>query len=215
MTTLDRIKKCGIIPVVVLNDANNAVPLAKALNAGGIDVIEVTFRTSAAKASIAKISEELPSTLVGAGTVLTVNQLNDAVEAGAKFIVSPGMDQEIVERALELGVLPLPGAVTPSEIMQGLKLGVSIFKFFPASSFGGIKSIKALTAPFTNAEFVPTGGVTEENLGEYLACEKVIAVGGSWMVKSDLIDQGRFDEISALTAKAIKKFSSLRKSMEE
>ena len=210
MSVNERVQNCGIVPVVVLDNAEDAVPLAKALLAGGIDVAEVTFRTNAAEESIRRISEEVPEVLVGAGTVLTVEQCETAVDAVAKFIVSPGMDEEVINKAKELGVQVFPGAVTPSEIIKGLKLGIEIFKFFPAGNYGGLKTIKALAGPFTNIKFMPTGGVGPKNLEEYLEFDKIVAVGGSWICSKDLISQGNWDEITKLSQEARDVFKNIR-----
>lgn len=211
MDTLERVRKCGIVPVVALDDAKDAVPLAKALVAGGIDIAEVTFRTAAAEESIARISKEVPEMLVGAGTVLTPQQVETAVNAGAKFIVSPGMDVDVIRKAKELQVMMLPGAVTPSEIMMGLKEGIEIFKFFPAGNYGGLKTIKALAGPFPKITFIPTGGVSASNLAEYLAFTKIEAVGGSWMCPKELVVSGDFDEITKLSKEAVEIRNKIRK----
>ena len=202
MKRLDRIKACGIVPVVVVEEPEQAVPLAGALLAGGIDVAEVTFRTAAAEEAIKAIASQVPEMLVGAGTVLNAQQAERAVSAGAGFIVSPGTDAETIKKSQELGVPVFPGIVTPSEIMTGLSLGLTVFKFFPAGSYGGIKTIKALLGPFPNISFIPTGGVSAANLAEYLAEERVFAVGGSWMCPVKLVREGKFDEITRLSGEA-------------
>lgn len=202
MSTIEKIKACGIVPVIALDRAEDAVKLAKALVAGGITVAEVTFRTDAAEESIAKITKEVPEMLVGAGTVLTTEQVETAVKAGAKFIVSPGTDLDVIRKAKELDVVMLPGAVTPTEIIMGLKEGIKIFKFFPAGNYGGLKTIKALAGPFGNISFVPTGGVSAANLAEYLAFDKIEAVGGSWMCPKNLINEGKWEEITKLSKEA-------------
>lgn len=208
--TMTRIAKCGIVPVIVLNDANKAVPLAKALLAGGIDVMEITFRTAAARASIEAVSREVPEMLVGAGTVLNTQQLNDAIKAGAKFLVSPGSDCELIEAAAAAGCPLLPGAVTPSEIMAGLKLGVKVFKFFPAENYGGLATLKSLGAPFTDISFVPTGGISDKNISPYLENKRVMAVGGSWMAPASLVDSGDFATIEEKTREAVKLLKTIR-----
>jgi len=197
MVSLEQVAACGIVPVVVLNKVEDAVPTAKALLAGGINVMEITFRTAAAADCIAKVSAEVPEMIVGAGTVVNVEQLRQAVEAGAKFIVSPGSDEEVIKEAAKLDVGIVPGAVTPSEIMLGLKLGLKVFKFFPAEAFGGLKTIKNLCGPFPQIKFVPTGGISQANADEYLKFPKIQAVGGSWMVTAAMIEAGQFDEITA------------------
>lgn len=192
----------GVVPVVVLNDVKDALPLAKALVEGGLACAEVTFRTDAAEESIRVMSEAYPEMLVGAGTVLTTDQVDRALNAGAKFIVSPGFDPEIVDYCLEKKVPVYPGTVTPSEVAQAVKRGLTICKFFPAEQFGGLSTIKALAAPYTMVKFMPTGGVNLKNLREYLSSAKIAACGGTWMVKADLIKEGKFDEIKQITAEA-------------
>ena len=182
MSILDEISKIGVVPVIKLDDPNDAVPLAEALKAGGVPVAEVTFRTGAAEESIRRIASEVSGVLVGAGTVLTADQVERAHAAGAKFIVSPGFDQSVVAKCLELGLPVLPGCATPTEIMAALKLGLMAVKFFPASVYGGLAGIKALSAAFPGLMFVPTGGVGPKNLAEYLGFKPILACGGSWMV---------------------------------
>ena len=210
MLSIEEISACGIIPVVVLNDADAAVPTARALLRGGIDVMEITFRTAAAQASIARVTAEVPEMKVGAGTVVTVQQVRDAVAAGAKFLVSPGSDADIIREAAALNTPIVPGVVTPSEIMLGLKLGVKVFKFFPAESYGGLKTIKALSGPFPQIKFIPTGGINQENAGEYFKNPKIQAVGGSWMVSAKMIEAGEFDAIAEKSAAAAALFQQLR-----
>ena len=210
MLSIEEISACGIIPVVVLNDADAAVPTARALLRGGIDVMEITFRTAAAQASIARVTAEVPEMKVGAGTVVTVQQARDAVVAGAKFLVSPGSDADIIREAAALNTPIVPGVVTPSEIMLGLKLGVKVFKFFPAESYGGLKTIKALSGPFPQIKFIPTGGINQENAGEYFKNPKIQAVGGSWMVSAKMIEAGEFDAIAEKSAAATALFQQLR-----
>ena len=204
------IENCGIIPVVVLDDVSNAVPLAKALLAGGINICEITFRSAAAEESIRQIALNVPEMIVGAGTVITKEQLKAATDAGAKFIVSPGSDLEVIRYAKELGVYMLPGAVTPTEIMQLIKEDIKVVKFFPAENYGGLKTIKALSAPFPNIKFVPTGGVSLSNLTAYLEFDKIAAVGGSWLCTKDLIKDGKWDEITKLSKEAMDIFKSVR-----
>ena len=210
MLSIEEISACGIIPVVVLNDADAAVPTARALLRGGIDVMEITFRTAAAQASIARVTAEVPEMKVGAGTVVTVQQARDAVVAGAKFLVSPGSDADIIREAAALNTPIVPGVVTPSEIMLGLKLGVKVFKFFPAESYGGLKTIKALSGPFPQIKFIPTGGINQESAGEYFKNPKILAVGGSWMVSAKMIEAGEFDAIAEKSAAATALFQQLR-----
>ena len=198
-----KIAELKVVPVVVLENAKEAAPLAKALCEGGLPCAEVTFRTAAAKDSIKAMTDAYPDMLVGAGTVLTTAQVDSAVEAGAKFIVSPGFDPEIVDYCLEKGIPVFPGCITPSEVAQAVKRGLRVVKFFPAEQFGGIATIKALSAPYVGLKFMPTGGISAKNLKEYLACKPIVACGGSWMVKKDLIEAGEFDKIKELTKEAV------------
>ncbi len=200
----------GVVPVVVLNDVKDALPLAKALLEGGLPCAEVTFRTEAAEESIRRMVKEYPEMLVGAGTVLTIEQVDRAVDAGAKFIVSPGFDPEIVDYCLEKNIPVFPGCITPSEIAQAVKRGLKIVKFFPAEQFGGVATIKALAAPYTMVKFMPTGGISAKNLKDYLECDKIICCGGSWMVKGDLIKAGEFDKIRELTKEAVELAKAIR-----
>ena len=204
------IENCGVIPVVVLEDADNAVPLAKALLAGGINICEITFRTAAAEEAIRQIALNVPDMIVSAGTVITKEQVKAATDAGAKFIVSPGSDLEVIRYAKELGVYMLPGAVTPTEVMQLIKEDIKVIKFFPAENYGGLKTIQALSGPFPNIKFVPTGGVSLSNLTAYLEFDKIAAVGGSWLCTKDLITSGKWDEITKLSKEAMDIFKSVR-----
>jgi len=184
MNALEEIGRVSVVPVIKLEDPRDAAPLAQALKAGGVPVAEVTFRTGAAEESIRRIASEVEGVLPGAGTVLTAEQVRRAHKAGAKFIVSPGFDREVVEASLELGLPALPGCATPTEIMAALKLGLTAVKFFPASVYGGLAGIKALSAAFPGLKFVPTGGVGPKNLAEFLGFAPVLACGGSWMVNA-------------------------------
>ncbi len=206
----EKIEELGIVPVVVLNEAKDASPLAKALTEGGLPCAEVTFRTEAAEESIRRISSEYPDMLVGAGTVLTVGQVDRAVGAGAKFIVSPGFDPEIVDYCISKEIPVFPGCVTPSEVAQAVKRGLKVIKFFPAEQYGGIGTIKALSAAYTSIKFMPTGGVNAKNLKEYLSSDKIVACGGSWMVKGDLIKAGEFQKITELTKEAVALVKEIR-----
>lgn len=191
-----------LVPVVVLDDAADADALAGALVAGGLPVAEVTFRTHAAAEAI-RVMSDRGDILVGAGTVLGPDQVDVAVAAGARFVVSPGLSRAVVERCGEHGVLALPGVVTATEIQAALELGLSMVKYFPAETAGGAPAIAALAAPFRDVRFVPTGGIGPKNLHEYLAIPAVAAVGGSWMVRRDHIRNGRFDDIRRLAAEAV------------
>ncbi|WP_034447773.1 bifunctional 4-hydroxy-2-oxoglutarate aldolase/2-dehydro-3-deoxy-phosphogluconate aldolase [Butyrivibrio sp. AE2032] len=204
MTFADKIYETGIVPVVVLERVKDAVPLANALLRGGIDLMEITFRTECAAECISVISKEVPGMIVGAGTVLNVEQAKLAVESGARFIVSPGLDEDTVRWALENNIPVVPGAVTPTEIMKAVGMGLKIIKFFPADVYGGIKAIKALSAPFGQVKFLPTGGVSEANLSEFAGSKSVAAVGGSWVCKKDDILNGDWDKITMLADNAVK-----------
>ena len=200
--TLVQIGKTGIVPVVVLNNASDAEPLAEALINGGLPCAEVTFRTEAAEDSIMLMSKKFQEMFVGAGTVLTTEQVDRAIGAGAKFIVSPGFNPKVVEYCLKNNYPITPGIMTPTELEMALGFGLDVVKFFPAENAGGLKMIKAMSAPYTMMKFMPTGGINAANVGDYLACDKILACGGSWMVKGDLISAGKFDEIEKLTAEA-------------
>ena len=207
---LKKIEGFGVVPVVVLNDAKDAAPLAKALCEGGLPCAEVTFRTEAAEESIRIMASEFPEMVIGAGTVLTIDQVDRAVGAGAKFIVSPGFDPEIVDYCISKGIVVLPGCITPSEVAQAVKRGLEVVKFFPAEQFGGIATIKALAAPYTSVRFMPTGGISAKNLADYLGFKKIIACGGSWMVKGDMVAAGEFDKIKEMTAEAVALVKEIR-----
>ena len=202
MNALERLRNAGVVPVVVLERAEDAVPAARAMLAGGVDVMEITFRTAAAAEAIRNVAAECPEMLVGAGTVLTVEQCEKAVALGAKFIVSPGFDAEIVDWCVERGVAVAPGCVTPTEIMAALKRGLSVVKFFPAGIYGGLKAMKALAAPFGQVKFIPTGGVSADNLAAYAAAPFVHAVGGSWLCPKADVAAGNFAHIAELCAQS-------------
>ena len=199
----EEIARYGVVPVVVLNDPKEALPVADALLKGGLPVAEVTFRTDAAEESIRLISKERPAMLVGAGTVLTTDQVDRAVAAGAKFIVCPGFDPEIVDYCIGKDIPVFPGCTTASEVAWGVKRGLNVLKFFPAEQCGGVATIKALCAAYVGVKFMPTGGIGPKNLKDYLSCDKIVCCGGSWMVKGDLIKAGRFDEIERLSREAV------------
>ena len=204
------IAQYGVVPVVVLEDEKDALPLAEALIKGGLPVAEVTFRTAAAEGSIKAMCEAYPEMLVGAGTVLSVEQVDRALKAGARFIVTPGFDEEVVDYCLGNNIPVYPGTVTPSEVTKAVKRGLNICKFFPAEQYGGVSTIKALSAPFTTVKFMPTSGVSAKNLKDYLSCSKIVACGGSWMVKGDLIKAHEFDKIRELTAEAVELVKEIR-----
>ncbi|MDF2611918.1 MAG: hypothetical protein K0R92_3392 [Lachnospiraceae bacterium] len=199
----DEISLLGIVPVISLNDANDALPLAKALYDGGLPCAEVTFRTEAAEESIRIMSKAYPDMLVGAGTVLTTEQVDAAVKAGARFIVSPGFNPRIVSYCVSKNIPIIPGCTGPSEIEQAIEFGLSIVKFFPAEASGGLATLKAVSAPYRNMRFMPTGGINSKNINSYLSFNKIVACGGSWMVSEDLINAKDFDGIKKLTQEAI------------
>ena len=210
MTIEERFEDFGVVPVVVLDDVKDALPLAKALTEGGLPCAEVTFRTEAAEESIKVMAEAYPDMVVGAGTVLTIEQADAAVKAGAKFIVSPGFDPEIVDYCLKKEIPIFPGCVTPSEVAQAVKRGLKVVKFFPAEPAGGVAMIKAMAAPYHQLRFMPTGGIGTQNLKDYLEFDKIICCGGSWMVKADLIKNGEFEKICKLTKDAKELAKSIR-----
>ena len=203
MTILDELYHIGIVPVIKIENEKDAEPLADALQKGGLPVAEVTFRTGAAAAAIRAMTASFPDLLVGAGTVLTVEQAKTAVAAGARFIVSPGLNPEVVRWCTANGVPVVPGINNPTGIEQALALGLDTVKFFPAEASGGIAMIKAMSAPYGDVTFIPTGGVGPDNLRDYLAFSKVIACGGSWMVKSDMISAGDFAGIEKRVREAV------------
>lgn len=200
----DTLHLLGIVPVIALDDANDALPLAKALCDGGLPCAEVTFRTSAAEEAIRSITKAYPDMVVGAGTVLTTDQVDRAIDAGARFIVSPGFNPKIVSYCLSKNIPIVPGCSGPSDIEQALEFGLSVIKFFPAESLGGIDMIKALSAPYRNIKFMPTGGINAKNIGSYLSVKNILACGGSWIVSNDLIKAKDFDGIKALVEEAVK-----------
>lgn len=200
---LKKIGAIGIVPVVKIDDAKDAVPLAKALCEGGLPCAEVTFRTDAAEEAIRAIAKAYPEMLVGAGTVLTTEQVDRAVAAGATFIVSPGLNPKVVKYCVEKGIPVTPGVSNASDIEQAIELGLDVVKFFPAEQAGGLAMIKALAAPYVKMKFMPTGGINAKNLNEYLAYNKILACGGSWMVKPELISAGEFDKIRDMTREAV------------
>ncbi len=206
----EQIKKIGIVPVVVLDDAKDALPLAKALTEGGLPCAEVTFRTDAAEESIRLMTEHYPQMLVGAGTVLTIQQADRAIGAGAKFIVSPGFNPRIVKYCIDKNIPVIPGCSTPSDMEQALELGLDVVKFFPAEAAGGLTYIKAVAAPYTKLSFMPTGGISPSNVKNYLSYDRILACGGSWMVKDALIKQGNFTEIEKLVREASDLVTSIR-----
>ncbi len=200
---LEKISNLGIVPVIALNNKEDAAPLAKALCDGGLPCAEITFRTEAAEESIRIMSKAYPDMLVGAGTVLTTEQVDRAIAAGAKFIVSPGLNPKIVRYCVDKGITITPGCTNPSDIEQAIECGLEVVKFFPAEASGGINMIKSMAAPYTKMKFMPTGGITPKNLTTYLDFNKVIACGGSWMVNNELMKDGDFEGIVELTKEAV------------
>lgn len=200
---LEKIQKMGIVPVVKIDDVKDAIPLAKALCDGGLPCAEVTFRTEAAEGAIKAMSEAYPNMLIGAGTVLTTEQVDKAVAAGATFIVSPGLNPKVVRYCVEKNIPITPGCANPSDIEAAIELGLDVVKFFPAEAAGGLAMIKAMSAPYVKMKFMPTGGINADNINSYLDFSKIIACGGSWMVKDALIKEGAFDKITELTRQAV------------
>jgi 2-dehydro-3-deoxyphosphogluconate aldolase/(4S)-4-hydroxy-2-oxoglutarate aldolase len=200
---LEKLGRLGIVPVVKIERAEDAVELGKALLAGGLPCAEITFRTAAAEEAIQRITSSLPDIIVGAGTVLTVDQASKAVSAGARFIVSPGFNQKVVDWCLQNEIPVTPGVMTPTEIDMALDRELNILKFFPAEAIGGIAVLKAISAPYGGVKFIPTGGINQNNLADYLALPSVNCCGGSWLVKASLISAGKFDEITHLAREAM------------
>ena len=207
---LEEISNIGVVPVVAIDHKYDAAPLADALTKGGLPCAEVTFRTEAAEESIRLMHEAYPDMVLAAGTVLTTEQVDRAVAAGASVIVSPGFDPEIVDYCISKNIPVMPGIVTPSELAQAVKRGLTRVKFFPATAAGGIKMIKAMCAAYTTVRIMPTGGINTSNLEEFLSCDKIFCCGGSWMVKGDLIKAGEFDKIKDMTAEAVALVKEIR-----
>lgn len=202
-TVETQIGEAKLVPVVVLDNADDATPLSQALIAGGLPVAEVTFRTAAAEASIARMASDTPQMLVGAGTVTQPEQVVRAHDAGAKFVVTPGFNPAVVEQAQKLGLPIVPGANNPTAIELAMSFGLDLLKYFPAEPSGGVPFLKALAGPYGNVRFVPTGGISAKNVASYLALPNVLACGGSWMVDPKLIKAGQFDQITQLTQTAM------------
>jgi 2-dehydro-3-deoxyphosphogluconate aldolase/(4S)-4-hydroxy-2-oxoglutarate aldolase len=200
---LEKLGKIGIVPVIKIDDVEKAVPLVKALAAGGIPCAEITFRTAQGEEAIRRVAAEAPEVLVGAGTVLTTDQVDRAINAGAQFIVSPGLNPKVVACCLQKGIPVTPGCANPSDIEQALEFGLEVVKFFPAEQAGGLEYIKAVSAPYPGLKFIPTGGINADNIARYIAFEKVIACGSSWIASADLINAGEFEKITALSRDAV------------
>ena len=198
------IKKNGVVPVISINNSKDAKSLGKSLIEGGLNIVEITFRSEAAAESIKILSETYPELVVGAGTVLSVENVDTAMENGAQFIVTPCFDAEVVDYCINKGINIYPGIVTPSELNEARKRGLEIVKFFPCETFGGLKTIEAISAPFSSMKFMPTGGINPKNLEEYLASDKIVACGGTWIAKTSLIDNGEFEQITKNVEEAVK-----------
>ncbi|MBP5163979.1 MAG: bifunctional 4-hydroxy-2-oxoglutarate aldolase/2-dehydro-3-deoxy-phosphogluconate aldolase [Lachnospiraceae bacterium] len=198
----ERFYKIGVIPVIALDDAKDASPMGDALMKGGLPAAEVTFRTAAAVDTIKTLKKEFPDMLVGAGTVLTTEQADRAIDAGAEFIVAPGLNPKVVKHVLDKGYPMSPGIATATEIEAALDLGLTFVKFFPAEANGGLPMIKALAGPYTNVKYMPTGGVNAKNLADYLSYDKIVCCGGTWVVKKDLVSEGKFSEIEKMAKEA-------------
>ncbi|HKQ79731.1 MAG TPA: bifunctional 4-hydroxy-2-oxoglutarate aldolase/2-dehydro-3-deoxy-phosphogluconate aldolase [Blastocatellia bacterium] len=210
MTIVERAREIGIVPVVSIPKLEHALPLAESLLEGGLPCAEITFRTTAAAEAIAKIGSRFPEILLGAGTVLTTEQAETAINAGAEFIVSPGTNLAVVDHCLSKGVTMFPGVCTPTEIEMALSKGVDVLKFFPAEPMGGVKFLQAICAPYRNVQFIPTGGIDAKNIGQYLALPQVVACGGSWMVKPELFEAGDFAKVKQLAGEAVALVRELR-----
>ncbi len=208
---IEAVKQIGIIPVVKIDNAEDAVPLAEALTRGGLAAAEITFRTNAAEESIRRIAKACPDMMLAAGTVLTTEQADRAMAAGARFLVSPGLNPKVVSHCIEKGYPIIPGVATPTEVEAAMSLGLSYVKFFPAEAAGGVKMIKAMAAPYTGIRFMPTGGIGPKNLADYLTAKPVFACGGSWMVPSDKLEARDFAAIEALTKEAVTLLKEIRK----
>ena len=202
MTVFERLANSIIVPVVVLDDVKDAVPTANAMAAGGVDVMEITFRTACAAEAIKAVSKNCPNVLVGAGTIINIEQCKLAVEMGAKFIVSPGFDEELVKWCIEHNIAVCPGCVTPTEIMAAMKLGLKVVKYFPTNVYGGLKALKALSAPFAGMKFITTSGISTENIKDFVSAPFVHAVGGSWVCPKEDIASGNFEKITQLCKEA-------------
>jgi 2-dehydro-3-deoxyphosphogluconate aldolase/(4S)-4-hydroxy-2-oxoglutarate aldolase len=207
---INQLSEIGIVPVVVIEDEAHAQELGKALMESGLRCAEVTFRTKAAAGAIKILTDNYPELIVGAGTVLTKEQADSAINAGSKFIVSPGLNPNVVTYCQEKGVPVVPGVMTPSEIEQAMSLGLTTVKFFPAEAAGGVKMLKALSAPYAGIKFMPTGGIDEKNVTDYLSLKNVFCCGGSWMVKKEMIATGEFDKIKEMAQEAVEIVKSVR-----
>ncbi len=206
----ENIHNIGIVPVVVINNEESAVGLAKALVKGGLPTAEVTYRTAAAEGAIKRMVAEVPEIIVGAGTITSVEMAQSAVNAGAKYLVSPGFNPKVVQWCLDNNVTIFPGVTSPTQIEQAMEMGLETVKFFPAEAAGGIPMLKSFSSPYSKIKFMPTGGISENNVNDYLKLKNVIACGGSWICPSDLIDNGEFDKIEEFCKKAVAKMHGFK-----
>ncbi len=211
-TVIQQLERLRVIPVVTIDDAKDAVPLGNALMHGGLPIIEVTFRTAAAAEALAMISYELPDLWVGAGTVLTIDQVNQAIDAGAGFIVAPGFNPRIVDYCIDRNIPVFPGVNSPSQVEMGLERGLEVLKFFPAEASGGLNMLKAMSAPYGGVRFMPTGGINMGNLTDYLSFERIIACGGTWIATAELINEARFEEITGRAQEAAAAIRQIQRS---
>jgi len=207
----NKITELGVVPVIAIDNAEDATPLAQALTTGGLPCVEITFRTPAAEEAIRIISQQYPAMLVGGGTVLTIAQARKAIQAGANFIVTPGLDPEVVSFCQQMEIPVFPGVMTPTELQQALNLGCTVMKFFPAEAAGGIPFLQALSGPFKQVQFIPLGGISPANLGEYLALPQVLAVGGTWLAKQEQITAGDFAGIEQRAREAVVLVQAVRR----
>ena len=208
---LEQIGNHRVVPVVKIETAQHALPLGQALMAGGLPLAEITFRTTAAPEAIQQLSDALPEILVGAGTVLTIENVDQAVDAGARFIVAPGFNPKVVDYCIANNIPVVPGVNSPTEIEMGLNSGLGVLKYFPAEASGGLKMLKAMSAPYADVKFMPTGGINIHNLSDYLAFDRVLACGGTWIAKTDLISAGRFADITQMTKDVVKLIQNQRR----
>lgn len=203
-TIINQLETYKVVPVVKLDKPKDALPLGNALVKGGLPIIEITFRTDAAAEAIENLSRELPDICVGAGTVLSVDQANQAIDSGARFIVAPGFNPRVVDYCIDRNIPVFPGVNSPTQVEMGLERDLQVLKFFPAEASGGLKMLKAMAAPYGEVRFMPTGGINIDNLNDYLAFDRIIACGGTWLATATLINEGRFDEITRLAENVVK-----------
>lgn len=203
-TIINQLETYKVVPVVKLDKPKDALPLGNALVKGGLPIIEITFRTDAAAEAIENLSKELPDICVGAGTVLSVDQVNQAIDSGARFIVAPGFNPRVVDYCMDRNIPVFPGVNSPTQVEMGLERDLQVLKFFPAEASGGLKMLKAMAAPYGEVRFMPTGGININNLNDYLAFDRIIACGGTWLATAPLINEGRFDEITRLAENVVK-----------